>query len=59
MKYYVIADLGYDGMMIEEFEKETGALERYSEMEKEIPILYEGVALIKGELIKANRLEFD
>ena len=59
MKYYVLTDLGYDGMMIEEFEEEMKALERYSEMDKQVRESCEGVALIKGELIKANRLEFD
>jgi len=29
MKYYVITDLGYDGTMVEEFEEEEKALERY------------------------------
>jgi hypothetical protein len=57
--YYVITDLGYDGMIVNEFEEESEALERYSEMDKDVPVLHEGVALIKGELIKANRLEFD
>jgi hypothetical protein len=35
MKYYVITDLGYDGMMMEEFEEETKALKRYLEMNKD------------------------
>ena len=56
--YYVITDLGYDGMMIEEIDDETKALERYLEMDKDVPKLNDGVALIKGELIKSNKLEF-
>jgi len=56
MKYYVITDLGYDGMMMEEFEEETKALERYLEMNKDVPTLYEGVGLLQGKFIKINRL---
>ena len=59
MKFFVLTDWGYDGMIVEEFEEETKALERYSEMDKQVRESCEGVALIKGELIKANRLEFD
>ena len=60
MAYFLIMDLGYDGEMIIQFEKEESAQSKYTETEGAIKNGYvEGVALIKGELIKSHKLDID
>jgi len=64
VKYYLITDLGYDGMSVMQFDNEAEAMQRYIEDEvrtkrnsSEFGIHYDGVALIKGEIIKSKDLD--
>lgn len=64
-KYYLITDLGgYDGLSVAEFDNEAEALQQYAEDEAKtdrsrikLGAYYEGVALIKGSIIKSKDLD--
>jgi hypothetical protein len=57
-KYFLVADLGYDGLMVTEYDNEKEALSEYAEKSKTTPKYCDGVALIKGIVIKSRELEF-
>jgi hypothetical protein len=62
-KYYLITDLGYDGMSVSEIDNEEEAFKEYKDVAKVTGkkaqfTIYEGIALIKGTLIKSKDIEF-
>jgi hypothetical protein len=59
MKYFVLVDLGYDGIYVNQYDEEKDAKNEYDKIEKEVgngDTSYDGVALIKGEIIANNKL---
>jgi hypothetical protein len=60
MKYFVLIDMGYDGISVNQFDNESEARKEYEITLKEVKPsgngFYEGVALIKGEIIANKNL---
>jgi hypothetical protein len=50
MKWFVVVDLGYDGLLIKAFTNKEEALESYKNNS--------GVVLIEGEVIQSENLEY-
>lgn len=54
MEYYIFADIGYDGGMINQYDTLEKAEKEYDDMLKETGLnnTYQGICLIKGEVLK-------
>lgn len=64
-KYFLVRDLGQENLLISEFDNITKALRQYNKYKLDVRsqnnkiAWYEGIALIKGKVIKIKNIEFE